>query len=79
MKCDNFSAPRFGRCAMEESDHRHRLLLYARGKRRGNRRTAKQTDEIASSHAALPRRGAAAANSRWHVEAMSPGAENAPH
>jgi hypothetical protein len=47
MKFGNFSAPRFGRCAMEEPDHRHRRLLRARRERQCHRRTAEQQHEVA--------------------------------
>jgi hypothetical protein len=47
MKFGNFSAPRFGRCAMEEPDHRHRRLLRARRERPRHRRSAEPRDELA--------------------------------
>jgi hypothetical protein len=48
MKFGNFSAPRFGRCAMEESDHRRRRLLCARRERPCRCRAAEERNKLAS-------------------------------
>jgi hypothetical protein len=46
MKFGNFSAPRFGQCAMEEPDHRHGRLLRPRHEWPPSRRAAEQRDEL---------------------------------